>query len=470
LYNTRIVPSSGPATLTGSSTLTFAQSAGRKPNVAVILPTLNEFGNLPRTLASIPLSELRSRGWNVQPMVVDGHSTDGTVEEARSLGLPVLSQKGRGKGSAIREALSYCQVQGARFAVVMDADCTYPGEATLSLLSLLDSGSDLVVGVRQNYRKPRGAKEYVHRFGNAILTYVASALGRELILDLCSGFWGVDLSTWSDEGLRATGFEIESELFLKSLLSGNPVAQIPIPYRARSTGAKLRTVNDGARILLSILSAMRFRKGLFAPAKGTESSLLRSILAVCFIQGSGRLVVLAEAGRLGDANRISAQLAAGGILAEVEVVQGPGVSTARVLVDSMVKRSHEIQGPVIALTESDHPSNPPKASMVLLPNTQRVIGVGLDLVGVGAGRDHRMIAVDRSGATTEGFSIISQSRAHRPVGAFASLRAALDPSVQGTVKFLGANQMGLPLSVLRVGRTVDQGAPRQDPARSAKPK
>lgn len=424
----------------------------------MILPTLNEFGNLPRTLASVPLDDLRARGWQVRPIVIDGGSTDGTVEQAAELGLPVLRQKSRGKGGAIREALHYCQTQGDRFAVVMDADCTYPGEAILSLLSLLDSGCDLVVGVRQNYRKPHGAREYVHRFGNAMLTYVASALGRELILDLCSGFWGVDLTTWSDHGLRATGFEIESELFLKTLLSGYSVAQIPIPYRARATGTKLRTVNDGARILLSIVSSMRFRGGVAPTLKTPESSLLRSIMAVCFIQGSGRVVVLAEAGRASDARRISEQLAAGGIRTEVEVVPGPGISNSGFLVDSMIRRSHEHRAPVLALTESEHPARLPKASMVLLPNTQRVIGVGLDLAPSAPGRSRRFVAVDRSGATTAGFSILSQRPARHPVGAFASLRAALDPSVQGTVKFLGANQMGLPVSVLRVGPSYDAPA------------
>jgi dolichol-phosphate hexosyltransferase len=464
------VSSTGSASLAGSPAGSVAATRVERPSVTIILPTLNEFGNLPRTLASIPFEELAKRGWQVRPIVIDGGSTDGTLEEARGLGLPVLIQKSRGKGGAIREALTHCQQEGVRFAIVMDADCTYPGEATLSLISLLDSGCDLVVGVRQNYRKPRGAKEYVHRFGNAMLTYVASALGRELILDLCSGFWGVDLATWSDEGVRATGFEIESELFLKSLLSGFSVAQIPIPYRARATGAKLRTVNDGARILLSILSSMRFRRGLFPPARGPESSLLRSILAVCFIQGSGRLLVLTEAGRLDDAQRISQQLAAGGIQAEVEVVPGPGVAMPGTLVDSMVRRSHERQTPVVALTADDGPSKPSKASMVLLPNTQRVIGVGLDLAEVGAGRDRRMLAVDRSGATTQGFSILSQRPAHRPVGAFASLRAALDPSVQGTVKFLGANQMGLPLSVLRVGRSENLAPKSESGVGASKPK
>ncbi len=456
-YNSAGLVTSSGSTATEPAGAFAGHARGQtRPSVVIVLPTLNEYGNLPRTLASIPLGDLARRGWTVQPIVIDGGSTDGTVDQARELGLPVLVQTRRGKGAAIREALQYAQNEGARFAVVMDADCTYPGESVLSILSLLDSGSDLVVGVRQNFRKPHGAREYVHRIGNAILTYVASTLGRELILDLCSGFWGVDLTTWSDDGLQATGFEIESELFLKSLLLGYSVAQIPIPYRARSEGAKLRTINDGARILLSVLSAMRFRgaSGGFAD-RTPESGLLRSILAVCFIQGSGRLVVFADTGSAERAHRLSDQLAEGGIRAEVEVVPGPGIPSSPSLVHSMVRRSHADNAPVVALTGPDSPATWPKASMVLLPNTQRVIGVGLNLDDPRTVRGRRLVALERSGATTEVFSIMSQRPAVHPVGAFASLRAVLDPSIQGTVRFLGANQMGLPLSVLRLDRGDD---------------
>ena len=170
---------------------------------------------------------------------------------------------------------------------------------------------------------------------------MASQLGRDLILDLCSGFWGVDLTTWSDDGLRSTGFEIESELFLKALLSGFSVAQIPIPYRARAKGAKLRTVHDGSRILLSILSSMRFRRGLGGGPRQSESSLIRSVLAVCFIQGSGRLLVLADSTRVKEAKLLTQRLNAGGIDAQVELLAPKAGADPKELMDSMVQRSSE---------------------------------------------------------------------------------------------------------------------------------
>jgi dolichol-phosphate hexosyltransferase len=447
-----------PLTSTGSTPIpgVMIPAGGRPradpPEVVVILPTLNEVANLRRTVESIPMADLRSRGWHVTPIVIDGGSIDGTVGEAQQLGLPVLRQQGKGKGVAIREALGYSQNEGMRFAIVMDADCTYPGDAILSVLSLLDSGTDLVVGVRQNYRKPKGSKEFVHRIGNALLTYVASQLGRELILDLCSGFWGVDLTTWSDDGLRSTGFEIESELFLKTLLSGYSVAQIPIPYRARAKGAKLRTVHDGSRILLSILSSMRFRRGWGGGEPPAESSLIRSVLAVCFIQGSGRLLVLADSTRVKEAKLLSQQLNAGGIDARVELLHPKTGSDQKELMDSMVQRSSEQGSPVVALTHEEGPSKADSTRVVLIPNTQRVIALGLEgPTGLPAVGRKIMMAIDRSGATTSGFSLVSQHPAQRPVHAFRSLGAVLDgTSVQDQVRFLGANQIGLPVSVFRV--------------------
>jgi len=466
MYNPRTVTSSGPTPRVGVTPTGILRPRADPPDVVIILPTLNEAANLRRTLESIPLETLRSHGWHVQPIVIDGGSTDTTVEEAQRLGLPVLRQEGRGKGTAIREALRYAQNEGMRFAIVMDADCTYPGEATLSLLSLLDSGSDLVVGVRQNFRKPKGFREFSHRIGNALLTYVASELGRDLILDLCSGFWGVDLSTWSDEGLRSTGFEIESELFLKTLLSGFSVAQIPIPYRARARGAKLRTVHDGTRILLSILSSMRFRRGWRGGPPLADSSLIRSILAVCFIQGSGQLVVLAEASRELDAERLSLRLAAGGIRAHVELIPTNTGPNSTALFDSMVQRSSEHRAPVVALTGPSEPEAKRAAHVVVLSNTQRVIALGLDPPTGLPSAHRRMVAVDRSGATTGGFSIVSQHPAAHPVRAFRSLGAALDrTAVQDQMRFLGANQIGLPVSVLRVGSSSPRTRSPSEPER-----
>jgi len=224
----------------------------------VILPTLNEEKGLARTLSELPLDRFDEPGQRVVPVVIDGGSTDGTLEVAREWGIPVLRQTSRGKGGAMIEAMAWVYRQGIPFAVVLDADATYPSDRILPTLDLLRGGTDLVIGVRRRvWGPPRDLQDLVHRVGNLVMSYTSSLLSRRTILDLCSGFWGVSTQQFMELGLDGHTFAIEAELVLKSLRRGLNVQQIPIRYRERIGIAKLHAVRDGGQILLAILQHAR---------------------------------------------------------------------------------------------------------------------------------------------------------------------------------------------------------------------
>lgn len=90
--------------------------------LAIILPTLNERGNLAPLVERIEAA-LGAQGWEV--LIVDDDSTDGTADEARSLALTyirvrVIQRIGRrGLSSAAIEG--FCAT-AAPFVAVMDAD------------------------------------------------------------------------------------------------------------------------------------------------------------------------------------------------------------------------------------------------------------------------------------------------------------------------------------------------------------
>lgn len=58
--------------------------------VTLLIPTLNEIDGLKNTLPRI------KKEWYDQLLVVDGNSTDGTADFARSQGCEVLMQKSKG--------------------------------------------------------------------------------------------------------------------------------------------------------------------------------------------------------------------------------------------------------------------------------------------------------------------------------------------------------------------------------------
>ncbi len=258
---------------------------------AVILPTLNEEKGLARTLSEIPLDRFDEPGQRIVTLVIDGGSTDGTLEVARKWGIPVLHQTGRGKGGAMIEAIAWVRQQGIPFAVVLDADATYPPDRILPTLDLLRGGTDLVIGVRRPvWGPPKDFQDLVHRLGNLIMSYTSSLLSRRTILDLCSGFWGVSTQRFMELGLGGQTFAIEAELVLKSLRSGLDVQQIPIHYRERIGLAKLHAIRDGGQILLAILQHAR-SSPVPASSAASPAPWGRDLLAIGLSMGiSGAIV------------------------------------------------------------------------------------------------------------------------------------------------------------------------------------
>ncbi|MGA8302785.1 MAG: glycosyltransferase family 2 protein [Thermoplasmata archaeon] len=289
-------------------------------DAVILLPTLNEEGGLRVTVEDLPLTTLKGRGWNAKPLILDGGSTDRTREVAAELGIPVVPQASRGKGAAIREGLELLRRLGVRFAVVLDADATYPGSAVLPALELLDSGSDLVVGVRQpETDRPRTFRDVIHRVGNVLLNFAASQYSRSMYLDLTSGFWAINVQKAHELELATDDFGIEAELFLKAHRNGWNASQIPIVYRERVGLAKLHALPDGMRILLSIIRYGRQSLQTSAPTLAETPTILRDLLLTAFINGHHDVVLLCPPGLQPEARAMADRLRRTGLFPRVVV-------------------------------------------------------------------------------------------------------------------------------------------------------
>ncbi len=289
-------------------------------DAVILLPTLNEEGGLPATLDDIPLSEIRAAGWSAVPLVLDGGSTDRTCEAAAARGIVVVPQRSRGKGAAIREGLELIRRHGVRFAVVLDADATYPGSAVLPALELLSSGSDLVVGVRQpDTGAPKSFRDLVHRVGNVLLNFAAGQYSRSTYLDLTSGFWAVDVQKARALRLSTDHFGIEAELFLKAHQHGWNASQIPVAYRKRVGSPKLHAVPDGMRILLTIIRFGRRSLQAAPPTISETPTIMRDLLLTSFIQDHQDVVLLCPPQLHGEALSLAERLRRTGLSPRIEV-------------------------------------------------------------------------------------------------------------------------------------------------------
>ncbi len=207
-----------------------------KEDITVVLPTLNEEKAIGKVI-----DELLSEGYT-KILVVDGYSTDRTVEIARSKGVEVVYQKGKGKAGAIRTAIEIVETP---YMLVMDADYTYDPKDIERLLRYPEY--DEVIGLRKDRRNI----PLLHRIGNKIISSVLSLLIGQRVSDPCSGMYLIKTESARKLEILSEGFDIEAEIVGEMLIHGK-VTEVPISYRKREGEKKLRSWRDGMRILLTV--------------------------------------------------------------------------------------------------------------------------------------------------------------------------------------------------------------------------
>jgi glycosyltransferase involved in cell wall biosynthesis len=222
--------------------------------VSVLIPAKNEERNLAWVLTRIPSSV-------DEVILIDGNSTDRTVEVARALrpDIVVVTEMGPGKGAAVRTGVAAAT---GELLVMIDADGSMDPLEIPRFVEALELGADLAKGSRF---LPGGGTTDMTRlrmWGNGALLRIANTLFRTNFTELCYGFMAFRRSAILSLGLSSNGFEIETEIVVRSALHGLPITEVPSIEAPRRFGTShLNTFRDGARVLRTILG----RRAAWAP-------------------------------------------------------------------------------------------------------------------------------------------------------------------------------------------------------------
>ncbi|KEO87583.1 dolichol monophosphate mannose synthase [Erythrobacter sp. JL475] len=208
-------------------------------DLAIILPTLNERGNLAPLVARIEHA-LGPDGWEV--LIVDDDSKDGTADEARDLALAdrrvrVIQRIGR-RGLASAAIEGFCAT-AAPFAAVMDADHQHDPALLPRMLAALKAGeAQICVASRfaegastADWDEPE--RERLSSFANAIARRIT---GVELT-DPMSGYFMLPTATARAlvPRLSGIGFKILLDL-LATADSPMTVKEFPLNFSKRREG------------------------------------------------------------------------------------------------------------------------------------------------------------------------------------------------------------------------------------------
>ena len=216
----------------------------------MLIPSLNEERNI-----SDVIQLLKQLGYD-NILVIDGKSSDRTVETAKDLGANVIIQNGNGKGAALREAFEHAD---SDFVVIMDADGSMNPKEIPLLIEGLSSGADVVKGSRFLHSGHSYDMTLIRRIGNQLFILLVNWFWSADYTDLCYGFGAFrkDAIRKLSPHLKSTNFEIETEVFIKAKKLGLKVAETPSVELRRGHGkSNLHSLRDGLSILRTILKEL----------------------------------------------------------------------------------------------------------------------------------------------------------------------------------------------------------------------
>ncbi|MDD5023395.1 MAG: glycosyltransferase family 2 protein [Candidatus ainarchaeum sp.] len=220
--------------------------------VSIIIPTLNEVAGIRKTIESIPIQNLKKLGYDLEILIIDGDSKDGTIEEVKKTGTELFIEKRRGYGRAYKTGFE--KANGEIF-VTIDADGTYPAEKIPELLEKFKEEKLDFLTTDRFHSMKKGSMSARNKLGNAVLSITAKTLFGIPFNDSQSGMWILTKDAWNKvkDSVLSDGMAFSQELKIEMYRNKLKCKEIGIEYDVRFGKPKLNPWKDGINNLLHLL-------------------------------------------------------------------------------------------------------------------------------------------------------------------------------------------------------------------------
>lgn len=223
-----------------------------RPTLALVIPTLNEAGNIKPVLERAAAALCDSMAsWEI--VVVDDESSDGTADIARQFAasecrVRVAERHGqRGLAGAITYGWSQSD---ADVLGVMDADLQHPPELLPALISAVESGADIAVASRYLTSKSMEGWNPLRR----MVSQLGVLVGRRVeppglaVQDPLSGFFVVRRECIAGLDFQQAGFKLLLEILAQGRI--RTAREIPFKFATRTQGKSKANAMTAVQYLL----------------------------------------------------------------------------------------------------------------------------------------------------------------------------------------------------------------------------
>lgn len=220
---------------------------------SLVILTFNEVEGVRAVLPRVP-SDCAD-----ECLVVDGGSTDGTVEYCQSRGLRVVGQERRGRGEAFRVGAQHTTGDALVF---FSPDGNEDPADIAALFEQLDLGVDIAIASRflpGSRNEEDDQRLPFRKWANQIFSLAANAIWNsgQRVTDTINGFRAVRRSAFETLALRSMAFTIEYEMTIRAMKRRMRIIEIPTVEGKRVAGeTKAPSVRTGIAFLNLLLSEL----------------------------------------------------------------------------------------------------------------------------------------------------------------------------------------------------------------------
>jgi glycosyltransferase involved in cell wall biosynthesis len=201
---------------------------------SLVILTLNEIIGVRALFSTIPFATVE------ETFVVDGGSTDGTIEFFQKKGVPVIVQETRGRGEAFRLAFAHASGDALIF---FSPDGNEDPADIVRFQEFLDKGYDLVIATRM-VKGARNEEDHLffpwRKWVNNAFTLIANCIWNRnnYVTDTINGYRAITKEAWAKILPDGSGYTIEYQSSIRAFKKNLKIREFPTIEGQRLDGER----------------------------------------------------------------------------------------------------------------------------------------------------------------------------------------------------------------------------------------